>query len=376
MNSAERHEARYSRRKAKREEKRVERLGPYDDFNRVTNIDNLFNSFKMAMKGVRWKESVQRYESNALKNIIEARNKLLSGENVQPGFMEFDLNERGKARHIRSVHFSERVIQKCLCDQVVVPILTNSLIYDNGASIKNKGVHFMLRRLISHLSKFYRQNGHSNDGYALMIDFSKFFDSVNHEILFGLLHKEFQDEKVKKLLFDFVKVFGDGISLGLGSQVSQVCALFLPNVLDHFIKEKLMIKYYARYMDDLYLIHWDKEYLKYCLTEVYRICKELKISINMKKTQIVPLRHGLIFLKGRYQLLETGKILKRPCKGSTKRMRHKLKKFKILLEENKMSYDDLRAGYQSWRGNFRRRFDAYHQLKNMDKLYNSLIHGH
>lgn len=60
----------------------------------------------------------------------------------------------------------------------------------------------------------------------------------------------------------------------------------LPNSLDHMIKEQLGIRLYARYMDDGYLIHSDKEYLRYCLQEIKAKCNELGISTNQKKTQI------------------------------------------------------------------------------------------
>jgi hypothetical protein len=131
----------------------------YDDFERVVDFDNLYRTFLDARRGVAWKESVQRYEANALRNTAETRRKLLAGESVQRGFAVFTLHERGKVRHIKSVHISERVIQKCLCDQAPVPLLSNGLVYDNGASVKGKGVRFALRRLIAHLSKFYRSNG-------------------------------------------------------------------------------------------------------------------------------------------------------------------------------------------------------------------------
>jgi hypothetical protein len=73
------------------------------------------------MQGVAWKESVQRYSANALRNTAETRRKLLAGESVQSGFVEFTLRERGKIRNIKSVHISEQVVQKCLCDQILVP---------------------------------------------------------------------------------------------------------------------------------------------------------------------------------------------------------------------------------------------------------------
>jgi hypothetical protein len=241
MTSAERHEARYQRRVANRELNREKKISLYDNFDLITDFDNLYKSYLNCLKGVSWKESSQRYEANAMRNILDTRNKLLTGGIIHKGFVEFDLRERGKARHIKSIHISERVVQKCLCDKVLVPILSNSLIYDNGASVEGKGVHFALRRLICHLAKYYRQNN-TNEGYALKIDFTRFFDSVSHDVLFEMLDEKIHDPRIRRLTRSFIKVFGNGVSLGLGSQVSQICAIYFPSPLDYFIKEKLGIK--------------------------------------------------------------------------------------------------------------------------------------
>jgi hypothetical protein len=270
------------------------------------------------------------------------------------------------------VHISERVVQKCLCDQVLVPILSSGLIYDNGASLKGKGVHFALKRFITHLSRFYKQHN-SNAGYALLIDFSKFFDTIDHRILFYLLGKKIRDRRIQSLIKKFVSVFGDGKSLGLGSQISQICAVFYPNMLDHFIKETLRVKFYGRYMDDLYLIHQDKTFLNDCLNRIKTVCNKLKITINEKKTRIVKLSQGVSFLKGTYTLLTSGKVLRRPVKDSTKRMRRKLKKFHALLQNKKMNIRDVRTAYQAWRGNYLKRFNAYHRVRHIDALYNALF---
>jgi hypothetical protein len=373
MTSTERHEARYQRRKAIRDTKRQAKLAHYDDFGRIADADNLYSSFLESMRGVAWKESVQRYEANAMRNIVETRRKLLAGESIQCGFKEFTLRERGKIRHIKSVHISERIVQKCLCNQVLVPILSNSLIYDNGASVKGKGVHFAIKRFIVHLSRFYRQNNNSGEGYALLIDFSKFFDHIDHETLFKLLEKVIKDKQVLELTKNFIRVFGEGRALGLGSQVSQITAIYFPNRIDHLVKDVKGEKNYGRYMDDLYLIHKDKEHLKQLLKEIEAVCDELKIIINKRKTRIVKLSQGVEFLKGKYFLLPSGKVLRRPCKDSTVRMKRKLKKFKGLVDTGAMGYRDVRNAYQSWRGNFKRRFDAYHKVSNMDKLYNELF---
>jgi hypothetical protein len=369
MTSKKRSEARRQRRLAARYAK----LKQFDDFSQITGADNLYGAYKKCLRGVAWKESVQRYQANALRNVNETRRKLLAGENIQNGFVEFTLHERGKIRHIKSVHISERVVQKVLSDSVLNPILSTALIHDNGASIEGKGIHFAVRRLITHLARFYRKNNFSNTGYALIIDFSKFFDNIRHDILFKLLGQYITDKNILGLAWRFVSVFGDNKSLGLGSQISQTAAVFYPNKLDNFVKEKLYIKYYGRYMDDLYLIHADKNYLKESLSAIKTVCAELDITINTKKTRIVKLSDGILFLKGKYILKPSGQILRLPCNDAAERMRRKLKKFKRLIDKGRMKYIDLRTSYQSWRGNYMRRFDAHKRVGQMDKLYNDLF---
>lgn len=139
MTSEERREQRYQRRKAARLKKRQEIIGKYDDFERVASLNSLYEAAREASKGVDWKASVQRYNSLLLFNISKTRAELLAGKDIRRGFICFDICERGKLRHIKSVHFSERVVQKSFCTNIIYPTFTRSLIYDNGASQQGKG---------------------------------------------------------------------------------------------------------------------------------------------------------------------------------------------------------------------------------------------
>lgn len=150
MTSNERREARYQRRKQYREAQRRKRIAACGSLDEIFSFEHLYKSYKLCCSGVGWKSSVQAYKANALANVYKARAAVLNGTYKSRGFVEFDIYERGKPRHIRSVHITERVIQRCLCDYALVPLLSSRFIYDNGASLKDKGIDFSLDRLNHH----------------------------------------------------------------------------------------------------------------------------------------------------------------------------------------------------------------------------------
>ena len=115
MNSEERREARYQRRKAKREEKKAIRNADHT-FQKVTEFGSLRKSFYKARRGTNWKASVQKYGCNVLRNSYVISRKMRKHQKISKGFIEFDLYERGNIRHISSVHSTERVPQKAVCD--------------------------------------------------------------------------------------------------------------------------------------------------------------------------------------------------------------------------------------------------------------------
>lgn len=378
MNSEERRLKRYKRRKAKRDLKKQKKIDGHNTLEAVADGNALVEAFYESRKEVSWKASVQRYEMNLLRNTLESKRKLEMGEDVSQGFIEFSLMERGKTRWIKSVHIKERCVQRSLCDNVLVPVIQRGLIYDNGASMKNKGIHFALNRMDAHLHRFYRNNGFSNDGYILLIDFSGYFDNILHEPIYDILRNEFKDERLLRLTRQLIEPFdsnGEHKSLGIGSQISQILAVRYPTEIDMYVKQKLHIKYYGRYMDDSYLIHHDKEYLKQCLEEMKALYAKYGIIVNTKKTQIVKLSHGFTFLKVHHILNENGKIIKKPCKASIVRERRKLKKLKKKLDNGEIKYEDIECQYQSWRG-YISYTDCYNTVKRMDNLYNELFIEH
>lgn len=376
MTSKERHQQRYLRRKARREAARAARLAQSHNFDEVFTYEHLYDAYRKCRRNVGWKASVQRYSAAAPLNVQRTWQNLLTGKYKCPGFFEFDIFERGKKRHIKSTVIGERVVQRCLCDYALVPVIGSTFIYDNGACMKNKGYDFAVRRMLCHLEKYVREHG--TEGYILIGDLKSFFDSIPHWAVERLIRKQFKDERIVRLILGMVKQFdpkapaGEGVGLGLGSQVSQVLAPAIPGAMDHFVKEVLGVRYYGRYMDDFYVIHHDKEFLKTCIEAIRAKCAEVGLTLSDRKTQIVKLSHGFTFLKVRTHITQTGHIVRRIYPGSVTRQRRKLKKLRRLLDNGDMLPDDVYNSFQSW-DSHAARFDTYRTRRSMRKLFAELF---
>lgn len=363
-----RRKSRYERRKKKREENK-EKLKQYDNFDNTASIAALFKAAKKASNGVFWKASVQRYILNILFRCVKTHRELIAGKDIRKGFIEFDLCERGKLRHIKSVHFEERVVQKSICDNALYPILTNSLIYDNAASQKGKGTHFAENRLVNHLRWFLKHYG--RNGYILLIDFKGYFDSIPHEPLKDNFRDKFSDSRLIKLADDFVDAFGE-IGLGLGSETSQINAIAHINKIDHYIKEVEKVKCYGRYMDDSYIILPDKDELNNLYDRLKKMYQAAGVIVNENKTQIISLKHCFKFLKTRFFITSSGRIVKKPCRERITKERRKLKRQAALVEKGIMTVEEVLQSYQSWKGSMQHRH-ARKTIRNMDILYNKLF---
>ncbi len=370
--------------------------------NKISNSNVLINSFYEAKKNSSWKNSVQQYEANLLKNIRKTQLELRDKTYKQGEFYNFYLCERGKERYVRSISFYDRVIQRALCDQLN-PIVEPYLIYDNGASVKNKGIDFARKRIENHLHKYYRKFG--NQGYALVIDFSKFYDNIVHKPLMDMYRGIIDDEDIINLISHLVDSFSIDVSnydlteddlfdslkyakansektgekfvnksLGIGSQISQISGIYYPHEMDNYCKIVKSIKFYGRYMDDTYILSNNKEELKQLLEDIDKICKKLGIFINRKKTQIYRIDKGFTFLKIKYRLTETGHLVRIPVKSGFVRERRKLKSFKRMLDTGEMTFRDIEEQYKSWKGNLLK-YDCHRTLRNMDKLFDELFKG-
>lgn len=359
MTSEERREARQKRRKAKRQSKLLEVNKTYEE---VLTYENLYLAYRKCLLGISWKPSAQKVKAQAPVYIYDIYKSLHSGKYRLSDYKEFDIHLRGKTRHIQSLDFKDRVVQKCISDNLLIPAITRSFIYDNGACMKDKGIVFSRNRLKEHLHTFVKDGV---DGYVLQFDFKKYFPSLDHNIIKALVRKYVLDQKILTMIDDFIDSFEEG--LGLGSEWSYLFALMVGNELDHYIKEQLRCKYYGRYMDDGYLLCRDKETAKAYLDGMKIKCEELHLRLNMKKTHIVKLTRGFTFLKRKYRVTPSGAIIITPRAEAFTKEKRKLRKLEKLFIEGKITEQDVSQSYISWRSSLLGT-RCYYRLKkfNMD----------
>lgn len=131
---------------------------PTHDFASVTDFNNLYQSFTEARKGKRWKYSVCKYEANVLENLLFIQVMLQRHKYRLSPYNCFYVHEP-KERLIMYNSFRDKIVQHCLCEQVLEPVLSKTFIYDNYASQKGKGTHFGLDRLKSFMSAYDTEAG-------------------------------------------------------------------------------------------------------------------------------------------------------------------------------------------------------------------------
>lgn len=370
-----------------------------------TNANCLVEGYFQARKVSGWKESTQKYGVNLLKNTYKVQQSLRNDTYNADTQTVFHICEQGHLRIVKAPTIKDTVVHHAVANHVMLPAFTPHMIHDSGASLKGKGMSFTRRRFEEHLRWHYRHYG--AEGYVLKIDFRKYFDNLRHDVLRNIMNNYISDEHAVHVINEFLKMnrvdvsyssdtnIIEGVfsaieyakinpalhtkerymdkSLGIGSVISQAFGIFTPNHIDTYCKTVKSIHCYDAYMDDRIIIHPNKEYLVELLKEIERIAKQYGLFVHKKKTQIIKLSHGFTFLKTKYIITLSGKIIRRAPRDVIVRQRRKMKKLARFVINNDMSLSDFQSQYRAWRGDLQRKYHCYHTIRNMDKLYKELI---
>lgn len=148
---------------------------------------------------------------------------------------------------------------------------------------------------------------------------------------------------------------------------SQILAIFYLNDLDHFIKEKLKIKFYLRYMDDFIIILKTKQETKIVLNKINDFLnKNLNLQLN-NKTTYYPIYKGINFCG--YIVYDTHILVRKRC---IKKIKRKIKKWNTLYNNNQLNYHKFILCFNSFKGHIKHAntYNLYNKLYNKIEFIN------
>jgi hypothetical protein len=225
-----------------------------------------------------------------------------------------------KAREIFAADFRDRIVHHVLVDYLE-SIWEPKFVYQSYSCRKGKGTH----QAIKDLKKYLRKINHNDHkpAFYLQIDIQSFFVSLRKDVLFELIKKRVKNPEIlwltKTIIFhdstiDFYRksqmslfdLIPDHKSLfkvpsNQGLPIGNLTSQFFANVyldeLDQFIKHKLKIKYYLRYVDDVVILSENKEQLKIWRNEIDSFLeKMLKLKLHPKKQILQSVDKGINFV--------------------------------------------------------------------------------
>ncbi len=276
-------------------------------FNTITSFESLYTAYRKARLGKQSKPFICEFDFYLENQLLKLKYELENGFYQPSNHTHFKVREP-KLRQIAAPAFRDRVVHQSLVAKIE-PLFDKQFIFDSYACRKNKGTHLGAKRVKKFLMSARTKFGPCQPIYALQADIKQYFQSIDWEILLTLIERTITCPQtfdlIQKIITSYQKptlptaqlelfnsshhhqVNKKGVGLPIGNLTSQLFANVYLNQFDHFIKDTLREKYYARYMDDFLIIHPDKEHLKKLLIKIQDFLhQELKLKLHPKKMVI------------------------------------------------------------------------------------------
>lgn len=318
-------------------------------FDKIISLDNLFSAWDEFKKGKQKKLDVMKFELNLEQNIFQLHRELKQGTYKHSPYSSFFINDP-KRRHIHKASVRDRVLHHAVFF-ILNPIFELTFISNSFSCRIEKGTHKGVKVFTNILQKVS-----SNDNkpcFVLKCDIKKFFDSVDHNILIRILEKKIRDDDARWLLGEIIESFTSSFStssqrrgLPIGNLTSQMFANVYLNNFDQFVKQRLKIKYYARYTDDFVIAADNRAYLQKILPEIkYFLLNNLALELHLDKTSIRKFNQGIDFLG--YVIFPKYLLIRSKTK---RRILRKLRQRIIEYKNGKINKSTLSQSLQSYLG--------------------------
>ena len=322
-------------------------------YPQIYDLFNLWQAFVNASKGRRSHPSIAAFEYNLEPELIRLRDELRDETYLPGGYRSFTVHEP-KRRKISAAPFRDRVVHHALVN-VIGPMLERKFIFESYANQVGKGTHKALDRCTYFMRRY---------DYVLPCDVRQFFPSIDHQILKTILAKTVQDEGVMGLIekivssgegvlneeYDMTYFEGDELfsvnrprGLPIGNLTSQFWANVYLNELDQFVKRKLKVRAYLRYVDNFVLFSNDKRELNEWRSAVVDLLASLRLTVHEGSAHARPTWKGITFLG--FIVFPEHRRLK-PSKGYA--FRRRWQHFYSMRQEGRLSPEVLNIHAVAW----------------------------
>ena len=309
-------------------------------YNHLTFI-KLVEAYRRAAEGKTSQKDVILFEMDLESNIANLLYKIKNKQYRMGEYHEFVIYEP-KERTIKSLPFIDRIVHQWYVEEFIKPFFVPRFISDTYACLENKGTH----KAVDMLQKYMRiMKRKYKNYYVLKCDVRKYFYTIDKDILYEILKKRIKDKDLLDLTEVIIYDNEEKKGIPIGNYTSQFFANIYLNELDHYIKEKLRVKYYLRYMDDfLLLVETREEAKEYKKLINEFLAEHLKLELN-EKSKYYPNKMGVDFCG--YRVFETHRLLRKRSKDKIKKL---IKHWNKLYKLGKLDMNNVIRRWNSWKG--------------------------
>ena len=253
-------------------------------FEKLISYENLSDAIEKSSLGKKERREVKRVLDHKDEHIKRLQDLLINQKLRIRKHEAIKIND-GITAKIRLIIKPDYVYEQILHHaivQVLTPIFMRSMYIYSCGSLPGRGGLYGKR----YLAKYIRENP-TKIKYVAKGDITKFFQTVNIELVKDKFRKIIHDEKFLQVLFlvldsNIATYQGQEINMGLpiGYYLSQWIANWFLQDFDYFIKQKLKIKCYIRYVDDFVLLSPNKKELHKALAAISEYLKNLDLRLK------------------------------------------------------------------------------------------------
>lgn len=286
----------------------------------IVEYSNMAESFDQVLSGTKRKKSHQgRYLLAHREEVIkELSERIASGtfHVTEKDIEEKDIIEAGKLRHIQFFKKLKNSIAVHAIMSVVDKHLKKRFIRTTSASIKNRGMHDLMKYIRRDMQK-----DPEGTRFCYKFDISKFYESVNQDFVMYSVHRVFKDKKLIAMLDNFVRIIPQGISIGLRSSQG-LGNLLLSVYLDHYLKDRYGVRHFYRYCDDGVVLGKSKAELWEIRDAVHEQLEQIDLKVKANE-RMFPVDEGIDFLG--YVIYPDHVLLRKRIKQKFARKMHEVK---------------------------------------------------